>query len=106
MTRLPSTIDITTFMALADIIAVESVRQNLTITKLLKESRARKVLRDQEALYRYVAYGQAQCLIRIVRVADPRPFGEAKYYYLTAAGDRLLQVWQERKKEEKEKNGN
>jgi DNA-binding PadR family transcriptional regulator len=31
--------------------------------------------------------------MRIQTVQDPRPYGAAKYYYLTKAGERLLNAW-------------
>ena len=99
-------IDIDTFMGLLEIITVESGRQNLTGLKLLREATKRKILRDQVTVQRYLSYGERRGLVRVEKIRDPRPFGEARYYYPTARDEQLLHLWHEIMKEEKTKHGN
>lgn len=33
--------------------------------------------------------------MRVATVQDPRPYGLAKYYYLTRAGEKMLQTWEQ-----------
>jgi DNA-binding PadR family transcriptional regulator len=106
MLHRPTSFDMETVMSLLDILVTESPRQNLTITKLSDEARRRKCLRDLKTLYKYIRHMQKRGLIRIATIQDPRPFGEAKYYYPTSVAERLLQAWKQCEKEEKDKNGN
>lgn len=101
-----SKIDVDTLMGLMEIITLESARQNLTGFKLLRDASKRKILRDQQTVQRYLLYGERRRLVRVEKIPDPRPFGEARYYYLTTRGEQLLHLWYEIMKEEKTKHGN
>jgi len=66
-----------------------SERQNLTTTRILKLTSVGSL----HTLYAYVRFACARGLVRIQTVQDPGPYGGAKYYYLTKAGERLLNAW-------------
>jgi len=82
-------IDIETLMELLETVDRESGRQNLTMTRILKLTSVGSL----HTLYAYVNFTCEKGLMRVAMVQDPRPYGSAKYYYLTAAGERLLQAW-------------
>jgi len=86
-------IDIETLMRLLETVDKESALQNLTTTKMLKLSG----LGSLRTLYAYVRFACDRGLMRIRTVQDPRPMGLAKYYYLTKAGERLLDAWKHRR---------
>ena len=82
-------IDVETLMRLLDIVDEESALQNVTTTKMLKLAK----MGSLHTLYAYAGFACDRGLMRIQTVQDPRPLGVAKYYYLTTAGERLLQAW-------------
>jgi len=82
-------IDIETLMELLEIVDRESGRQNLTTTRILKLTGVGSL----HTVYEYVQFACDRGIMRIQAVQDSRPLGPAKYYYLTAAGERLLQAW-------------
>jgi DNA-binding PadR family transcriptional regulator len=82
-------IDIETLMELVETVDEESARQNLTTTRILKLTGVGSL----HTVYRYVQFACDRGLMRLQAVQDPRPLGPAKYYYLTAVGERLLQAW-------------
>lgn len=84
-------IDVETLMKLLRTVDKESREQNLTTTKILRLA----TMRSLHTLYAYVGFACKNGLMRVVAVQDPRPFGVAKYYYLTRAGERLLQAWKQ-----------
>ena len=71
----------------------ESGRQKLTTTKIFKLTSVRSL----HTLYRYIRFACARGLMRVETVHDPRPYGAAKYYYVTALGERTLDVWPRRR---------
>jgi len=82
-------IDIETLMELLETVDRESGRQNLTTTRILKLTSVGSL----HTLYTYVDFACEKHLMRVVPVWDGRPYGPAKYYSITAAGERLLQAW-------------
>lgn len=96
-------IDMDTFMLLLDTIEKHSRQENMTATRLIHFSLAG--LKQPNTLYRYLRYGLKRRMIEFTPVQNTR-WGELKCYYPATCGDRLLQVWREMKKEEKDKNGN
>ena len=82
-------IDVTTLMVLLETVHKESAEENVTTTKILKLTK----LGSLHTVYAYVRFACQKGLMRVAEVQDPRPYGAAKYYYLTAAGERLLQAW-------------
>lgn len=82
-------IDILTLIALLEKVRTESKKQRLTTTRILRLTRVGSL----HTLYAYVRFACENGLMRAVTVWDGRPYGPAKYYYITAAGQRLLQAW-------------
>jgi DNA-binding PadR family transcriptional regulator len=98
--------DVTALMQLLEILAKKSRGEDVTVSKLAKYSRQVEGSRTLVSVYRYMTFAHSQGLVRINRAKDPRPFGVAKYYFLSPAGAAFLQAWQESKKEVLKKNGN
>jgi DNA-binding PadR family transcriptional regulator len=86
-------IDILTLIMLLEKVRTESKKQRLTTTRILRLTRAGSL----HTLYAYVRFACENGFMRVVPVWDGRPYGPAKYYYLTAAGERLLRVWKQRR---------
>lgn len=85
-------VDVVTLMRVLQTVEEESKDKDLTTTRLLKLTG----MRSLHTLYAYVRFACANKLLRLAPVRDPRPFGVAKYYFLTRGGDRLLQAWERR----------
>lgn len=92
------------FMRLLDVIETRSRQENMTATRLVHLSLPG--LKQPQTMYRYLRYGLRRKIIDVNTLQDGRWFGDIKCYIPTVCGERLLQVWKECGKEEKEKNGN
>ena len=86
-------IDVLTLMALLETVRKETKRQRLTTTRMLKLTGVGSL----HTIYGYVRFACEEGLMRVVPVWDGNPYGAAKYYYLTAAGQRLLRAWKRRR---------
>lgn len=86
-------IDILTLMTLLEAVRKEAKRRRVTTTRMLKLTGVGSL----HTIYQYVRFACAEGLMRIVPVWDGNPYGAAKYYYLTAAGQRLLGAWKRRR---------
>lgn len=80
-------------MELLETVDRESGRQNLTTTRILKLTSVGSL----HTMYGYIRFACDRGLMRVQTVQDPRPYGAAKYYYLTAAGERLVRAWKQRR---------
>jgi hypothetical protein len=87
--RQQAKIDVLTLMTLLEKVRRESKRERLTTARILKLTR----MGSLHTVYGYVRFACDRDLMRVVTVWDGRPYGPAKYYYITAAGQRLLQAW-------------
>jgi len=87
-------IDILTLMALLETVRKETERRRITTTRMLKLTGVGSL----HTIYEYVRFACDEGVMRMVAVWDGNPYGAAKYYYLTAAGRRLLHAWKQRRR--------
>jgi hypothetical protein len=87
--RPPAKIDILTLMDLLEKVGRGSKHERLTTARILRLTR----MGSLHTVYGYVRFACDRGLMRVVTIWDGRPYGPAKYYYVTEAGKTLLQTW-------------